>query len=812
MGLASRVAEYAEQWPGGFVAPSQGGPAAGGGAFLPELFGGNARQWVEMAFGADPNADPDTWGWTDVTTSFLWDPGVNIGIGRPPESTRITPASFTGTIRNDQPNGGDWTVGNALSPRWPYVRENTPVRARLDVGNGASLRFQGYAVSWKPTTIAMGDDGNRINVVAFKAAGVARRLFQGTSAPQSPMWRSTMLAYRYPTATNTSGGGGFEVGGDGGYASLPARYWPLEDGYGALQGTDALDAAYSLKTTSFSALPDFGAGTVGTGSKSIAVFKTGASLTANFPPVPLGASQRTDVYAGSSIHSQFLFKLPQATFDTLDAGGAGPDVEIIRYTMSGGTIARWSIWLDFDPGGMSLYMRAYDSGGATLGTSTLFNDDALIDADCLITVIFNQNGANTENRVLYNPLGTTPNTGEPFGDNEYVANDININSQTHGSIVRVDVAPSADLGGMIIGHLAIFNGGEGTFPDITNRAGRGRTGDPVDRRMRRLSIENAVELDIVGTADLVMGVQGIGGYLDLMSECEQVDGGTLFDGLGPGLTYVCRTDGYSQSADLVLDAGDGQVLGPVAAENDDLGRVNSFTANNPAGGQQMFTKETGDLSVSEVGIYDSSGDFRVSLDSTLYDEAAWRVHLGTVTGLRYPAVSFELAREGTSVLGQQWLDSRPYGRLDILDLESGTVDPDRRFLLRSWTERWNSRLWSVTAALSPYSPWEIAVLSDATGDRSEFLFRPAGGYSTIVSDVAAGATSFTVATSSGPVWTTVADDIDGLYAEVAGLKVRVTNITGATSPQTFTVDGTTVLKAISAGTDIDVWQPPALGL
>lgn len=796
------------RWGHSPLAPSRlGGGNRGGGTFLPELFGGVARQWVEMAFGADLTADPDTWSWTDVTSYFLWEPGINTSIGRPPESTRITPATFSGIIRNDQPNGGDFTVGNALSPRWPNIKENTPVRSRLDVGNGASVRFQGYAVSWKPVW----DAARKMAVVHFKAAGIVRRLIQGTSALQSPMWRSTMLAYRYPVATNTTNGGGFEGTTDGGYASLPTRYWSLEDSYGALQGTDVINEAYSLKATSFGTLPDFASGTIGLGSKSLAVFKTGASLTAMFPTVTLGASQRVDVYAGSSIHTQFLMKLTQAAFDTMFATG-GTDVEIMRFTMAGGTIARWSVWLDPDPGGLSIYLRAYSAAGATLGTSPLFNDDALIDADVMVTVIFNQNGANTENRILYNPLGTTPNTGETFAENEFLARDINIASQTHGGIIGVTIAPGADLAGTILGHLAIFNGGEGTFPDITNKAPRGRPGDTVEYRMRRLSIENNVPLQIVGTADLKMGVQGIGGYLDLMSECEKVDGGMLFDGLGPGLTHMCRTNSYSSAASLVLDAGNGQVAGPVPAQHDDLGRVNTYTATNPAGGEQTFTKTTGDLGTDEIGVYDSSGSFPVALDSTLKDEAAWQVNLGTVPGLRYPNVSFELVKEGTAPLAQQWLDTRPYSRVDVLSLTPGGIDPDGEFLLRSWTEKTNSKLWSVTTSISPYEPWQIATLAAPTGDNSEFLFRPSGGYSTVVDAVSIGGTAITVATSFGPVWTTVADDIDGLYVEVDGLRIAVTNITGATSPQTFTVDGSTILKAISAGAAIDVWHAPVLGL
>lgn len=106
----------------------------------------------------------------------------------------------------------------------------------------------------------------------------------------------------------------------------------------------------------------------------------------------------------------------------------------------------------------------------------------------------------------------------------------------------------------------------------------------------------------------------------------------------------------------------------------------------------------------------------------------------------------------------------------------------------------------------------MATLADDSGDAGEFLFRPSAGYSTLVADVAPGATSLDVATSDGPVWTTNADDITGLMIEIDGLRIPVTNITGATSPQTFTVDGSAVLKALSAGAAVDVWQPPGIGL
>ena len=56
-----------------------------------------------------------------------------------------------------------------------------------------------------------------------------------------------------------------------------------------------------------------------------------------------------------------------------------------------------------------------------------------------------------------------------------------------------------------------------------------------------------------------------------------------------------------------------------------------------------------------------------------------------------------------------------------------------------------------------------------------------------------------------------ADDFP-LTVRVAGLPVTVTNITGASSPQTFTVDPATVLKSLPANSDVRLWNPPVIAL
>jgi hypothetical protein len=794
MSTAARVAAFQQRWGGSFVAPSQAGPAAGGGAFLSELFGGNARQRVLMAFGADLTADPDTWSWTDVTTCFLWEAGINTTIGRPPESTRITPATMTGVIRNDQPGGGDWTVGNALSPRWPNVKENTPVLADLDVGSGPSIRFQGYAVSFKPDTFTVNDDGDRIAVVRFKAAGIARQMLQGKQRAKSPLRRL------------------FEES-----SPAPVAYWHLEDPAGSAFAASGLPGGAPM--------------TAAGGSSGASAVSFGASqgrLQAEFTgfEVPRVATDSfVSLGEGGSLSAPLPGPVVGATTWTVSfiayswayTGIAGSNLVLARWFTPGGTFARWDVVQSSLTGGIELI--AYTAGGAA--TTLCATTFAPVD-EYAYMIIVTQNGANIDTTLWVARVITAGLIGE-------VDTDSRAGTLAFPSAITLNPARTAATGtgpadnqaaDIRFGHLGVWHElgpymfGVATSPDTGRVYGpwTGWIGEGAAERLRRLARKAGVPINIIGSSDAPMGRQPSGKTLDLMAEPEAVDGGLLLDGLGPGLTYVCRSHAYSRTADLTLDLAEGQVQQPLRTEHDDLGRVNAFTASNPDGGERVFEKTTGDLGTADVGLYEDGGFFRTADESALYDIAAWRVSLGTVTGLRYPGAGFELAKEGTTQIAQQWLDTRPLGRIDALGLRRGTADPDGSFLLRAWSERWNSRQWSATTSLAPYDPWRIATVAAESSDSGEFLWRATGGYSSLSADAEPGATSLTVATSAGPVWTTDVDHVAGLVIEAGGLRIPVTAITGATSPQTFTVDGSAVLKALPAGTSVDVWQPPGIGM
>ncbi len=788
-----------------------GGPH--GGNFLPDVFPAG-RQVIEAAFGADVNADPSTWIWTDITGpgTVQWDPGVSITIGEPDESIDLVPAKFACKIRNDQPNGGDFTLGNPLGRFWPNVKENTPIRARLDVGNGLVTRFYGYASSWRPYW----DAGRRLAMVDLRATGIGRRLKQGASAPRSPMWRFHMLSSGFNTSTNE--GWPFSTQD---YHSLPAHYWPLEEGSGAVRGANAVNGAYPLQAVDSAQMPRFGIDSSLLCTKTMPQFINGTALSVNFPVVrPTGQVESFDPSSDKGIRVQCLLRLDEAAISALESSlgtlldGTKARVVTVEVAASS-SLARVNVFLDHDAvDGLLLYAEMKDSADITLDTTggligTVFERGVYITLDVV------QAGTGIEVRFGQVGLAVDPGTASP--DTPVIlASIMTVASSTLNGVTGITLSGTENLEGGSIGQVSVYGGNADlSMPDRFPRALLGRTGDTVAERLRRYAIENNVTIDIIGDADLIMGPQGTAGFLDLVKECRDVDQGILLDGLGPGLTYITRTSAYSRSASLTLDAGNGDILTPLDTSQDDQGRTNDYTARNPQGSEAQFVQPDGALGTDTVGVYDSSGEHRAAFPDDLYGIAAWKVAQGTVSGFRYPRLEIELAKPVTSTKAQQWLDSLPFGRVDALSIEPGLTEPDRRFQLRGWNERWNSRSWHVTLNVAPYDPWSIVTLAADTGDAGDFVCWLAEdeGATTLVADVAAGASSFQVATvGSGPLWTTVADDIDGLHILVDGLKIAVTNITGASSPQTFTVTSADVLKALSAGTPVAVYNPPILGL
>jgi hypothetical protein len=201
-------------------------------------------------------------------------------------------------------------------------------------------------------------------------------------------------------------------------------------------------------------------------------------------------------------------------------------------------------------------------------------------------------------------------------------------------------------------------------------------------------------------------------------------------------------------------------------------------------------------------VFDETLPANVDTDLALPDQASWRLHLASTPGMRFPQIK-SLLTEATGMV-DEWLAMVPGSRATVANpgpgFPPGLVDQ----LVEGWTETVRPAQWDTALACTPALPWTVGVWDD----------EDLGRYDTAGSETGAGFdagvdTSLTVATTKGQIWTVDAGDMP-FEIITGGVVLNVTNVTGASSPQTFTVDATPVngiVKTVPAGSDVRLAQP-----
>jgi hypothetical protein len=245
--------------------------------------------------------------------------------------------------------------------------------------------------------------------------------------------------------------------------------------------------------------------------------------------------------------------------------------------------------------------------------------------------------------------------------------------------------------------------------------------------------------------------------------------------------------------------------------DDDQRNRNDITVSRTGGSSARFIDQTGPLGTDTIGVYDSSAELNVADDTGLLDQASWRVHLGTVEGLRYPTLRLDLLAVPT--LATAWLAVPLTGRVDVTNITSRALQhpPDDLSLgVEGWTETLGTFTWDVTQNCSPQTPWAVAVVEDDQYGRVET------DGSTLAADITTTATSASVTSSTAYIWTTTATFPADFPFDIVigGERITVTAITGGASPQTFTLTRSVngVVKAHSAGDAVSLWHPAAIAL
>ena len=580
-----------------------------------------------------------------------------------------------------------------------------------------------------------------------EAAGILRRLGQG-----SPELRSTL--YRGLTTLTTN---------------KPVAYWPCEDEDGASTLASAIGGPPMTIT----------------GSPDLSSYEGFAASA----PIPLlNDSVWSGVVPGYPVSNEatirFLLAVP--------TGGISGDEAIITVYTSG-TASRWVVRYG-DPGG-DLKVQAYDEDGNVLLDSG-FIAFAVTGKKLRVALDLAQNGANIDWDL------TTIEPGEAG-----VTTGGTLNSRTKGQITRVWVSVGGGITDTAIGHISVQPTITSVF-DLDDQL-NAYIGETPPARFYRLCQEENIPFRLVGTLTdgEPMGAQARSTLLELLEDCALTDGGIMFEPRDLfGLGFRTRKSLYNQAAAVALDYDQEEIAVPLEPVDDDQATRNDITVTRDGGSSARAVLATGPLSIlpppNGVGDYSSSITIAAMSDQQLPDQASWRLRIGTVDEARYPLISVNLAHEALSsneALSMAVRALEVGDRLTLSNLPSWLPPEVVSQLVLGFDETLAKFAHDITVNCVPASPYQVAVYGTARY----------GPYaSTLAEDLTTNETGVDVATTAGPLWTTAAGDLP-VDIMVGGERMTVTAISGASSPQTFTVTRSVngIVKTHLTGAVVELFEP-----
>lgn len=701
--------------------------------------------------------------WQDIT-GYVYDRDkIVIKRGRSDEAATPDPSTCHLTINN---RDGRFSPRNPVSPLYGKIGRNTPLRVSVDQSGTQRFRFYGEISSWPQAWGVAHEDV----WTSIEASGILRRLGAGNAPLKSVM-------ARYLTSDDVS-----DV----------KAYWPCEDEVGSARIASGLGGP-SMKIY---------------GTPNLATY-SGFAASAPIPTMGTARfSGKVPAYSGTGeTQIRFLMHVPE--------GGMTTNTVPCRWACTG-TARWWQIYYQTGSGGL-LALEAFDvdgtnimdSGGQVFGTG-VDGKDVLVSAE-----LYEDGGS------LAWILSVLVE-GEDFSD-IYVGTPT---AYTVGRVSQVLLATSdAPLTDCAIGHLSLHD--RVTVIDDLSGLLKANTGENPAARMLRLSQEQGVSFTAAtGGVDesgnsVTLGYQGVETYVDAVRGAAASDLGLLHEPRDQfGLRYRTRLSLYNQAAALSLDYAAEHISPPFAPVDDDQQTRNDIVVTRSGGSSSRATLESGPLSVlappDGVGRYDDSATVSLDDDDQLPDQAGWRLHLGTVDEARYPAITLNLKHPAiandydlmAAVLGVDIGD-----RVTVANPPEWMPPDQISQIVQGYIETIGVvGEHMITINLTPESVYQVGVLDDAALGKLD----TAG--SELTADITDSATSVSVATlnvvtDDDPLWTT--DPAEFPFDITCGGEVMtVTAISGASSPQTFTVTRgiNGITKPHPAGTALKLAPGLALAL
>jgi len=232
---------------------------------------------------------------------------------------------------------------------------------------------------------------------------------------------------------------------------------------------------------------------------------------------------------------------------------------------------------------------------------------------------------------------------------------------------------------------------------------------------------------------------------------------------------------------------------------------NDVTVRRQDGAEARYEQTLGRLAVDQVGRYDTSVTANLATDSQIGDHAAWLVHLGTADDPRV-AITVDLSRTDLAALLGTLRLLDVGDRIDLTGLEADGIYDDLKLLVLGYRERLNRNEHVISFVCAPATPYEILEL-----DAASPLAKLDSTGTTLNEDLTTTETAVDVAVSDAGLWTTSGAQVP-FDIMAGGERMTVTAISGASSPQTFTVTRSVngVVKTHSTGASVRLERPATL--
>lgn len=710
---------------------------------------------IEFAWGADLDADPSTWTWTDESSRRLAQI-IPMSKGRSDESSATTAGTLTFQLDNYD---GRYTPGNPMSPIWPHVDRGTP--CRLKIPGVTAPRFIGQieevALSWPWGDISAPDPAvypgeSRVDITV---AGVLRRLNRSKTARQSTLRHALNRltgVVAWWTFEDDSGAGQIASG-------LPdGRPMRISGDYSAGQTDPLLPGAASVVT-------------IGSGQNSYM-----AGVIPRIPQVP-----------GVTWTVTRLFRI--------DTPATDPASTRLMAVDTNGRVATWR--LSINDTGLFISGRDIDDA-AVVSTSIAASSWWWGNWDQLILDV-TDDGANVDWQVILRS-----GSGLSVISNTFVG-DTGVPYSFRNSCIG---PPS----GISLSHLVVTSGA--SLPIFSPSQLSAWAGETAAHRFWRLCNEEGVPVVIVGDTTMAtstlgdpafsepLGPQGLRTFVELLNECVDVDHGILYelpDKLGLG--YRCHRTMQNQAAQLALDAAVNDVANPFSPVIDDQRIRNDVEVRRPGGSSVRLTT---DPPPKPLDLYDAEIELNVPSDGHLSGHASWLLWVGGhYRRVRYPSVT--VALDINDALLTPWVGLELGDRVTVTNLppqHQTAID----VIVESYAERIGPAVWRAELTCSAADIWEVGIRNDnARGKRDT-------DGSELGQAIDTDDTLWSVATTKGRPWTTSSSEAPFDWW-VGGERVTVTAVAGASSPQLVTVTRSVngVVKSHPAGTKIRLWRPTVRG-